>query len=495
MKNRHLFLSFVAIVAMVAIVFSACKKINESTELGGGLIPPIDNINTFDTSLTVQAFNDTFGLANDTVFLSKNQEFFLGKINSDPFFGKTDARMFFQLLPPFPKYYHANKPWPDSLHIDSVVLVLDYVETYGDTNTAQTVNVYELDQSNDFRSDSLYLIRKNNFTYSTLLGSRTFLPSSLKDSVKAYKDTTARQLRIRLNNSFGDRLLAYDSSATGAYLNDSAFKSKFKGFALQSMTSGNAVMGFDLTGANTKLALYYKYNKGGPAILRDTVAYFGFNSNSAAANFIKRDYTATPLLASINNPSTTPDPIIYLQNTPGTFANLKIPALAGLSNRVIHRAELIVEQLYDISDSTYRTPDFLYLDASDPSITASNYKFRTIPYDLTFSSTTGALNLTSFGVVPIMSIDGFGNRIKTWHFNISRYVQHVVTGTQSAYDLRLFAPYLINEQFGIPPGTDQLTSVAVNNSIVKGRIRLVGNTGILDPNPQRIRLRLVYSKL
>ena len=35
----------------VAIVFSACRKINEATELGGGLIPPVDNINTFDTYL------------------------------------------------------------------------------------------------------------------------------------------------------------------------------------------------------------------------------------------------------------------------------------------------------------------------------------------------------------------------------------------------------------------------------------------------------------
>jgi hypothetical protein len=403
--------------------------------------------------------------------------------------------MFFQLIPPFAKYYHANMPWPDSLHIDSVVLVLNYVESYGDTNTAQTVNVYELDQSNSFKSDTAYLIRKSDLTYSTLLGSKTFLPSTLNDSVKAYKDTTVNQLRIRLNNSFGDRLLGYDSSATGAYLNDSAFKSKFKGFALQSMTTGNALMGFNMTGANTKLAIYYKYNKGGPAILRDTVAYFGFNANCAAANFIKRDYTGTPLLTSINNSPAIPDPIIYMQGYPGTFANLKIPGLAGLSNRVVHRAELIVEQLYDITDKTFLTPDFLYLDASDPTITASNYKFRTIPYDVTFDNSSGTLNLGSFGISPLSAIDGFGNPIKTWHFNITRYVQHILTNTQTSYDLRLFAPFVITEEFGIPPGTDQLVAVAVNESIAKGRVRLVGNNGPLDNNPHRIRLRIVYSKL
>ena len=58
MKKRNLALSFIAIVATVAIVFSACKKINESTELGGGVIPSVDNINTFDTTISVQAYQN-----------------------------------------------------------------------------------------------------------------------------------------------------------------------------------------------------------------------------------------------------------------------------------------------------------------------------------------------------------------------------------------------------------------------------------------------------
>lgn len=493
MKNRKIVLSFIAIVATVAIVFSACKKINEATELGGGLIPPVDNITTFDTLLTVQAFNDTFGLANDSQYLAKNEEFFLGKINNDPFFGQTDARLFFELKPQFFKYSFANRP--DSLFIDSVVLVLGYVETYGDTNTAQTVNVYELDQSNNFRSDTAYLIRKSDLTYSNLLGSRTFIPRTLDDSVKAFRDTTSNQLRIRLDNSFGTRLLSYDSAGNGAYAGDSLFRQRFKGFALQSMGAGNAVMGFDLTSFNTKLAIYYRYDKRVVSTVQKldtTVAYFTFSGNCAAANFVKRDYSGTPTLASINNGS-APDPILYLQNSPGTFANLKLTGLAGLSNRVIHRAELIVEQLYDISDSTFRPPDYLYLDAYDPTI-SNNYKFRTIPYDLSYTS-SGVLNLGAFGCIPVRSIDNFGNPIRQWKFNISRYVQHVLTGTQTLYDLRLSAPFSLNEQFGIPPGTDANVGILINPAIVKGRVRVVGNTGPLDTNPRRLRLRLIYSKL
>ncbi len=495
MKNRYFFLYLIAIVATVAIVFSACRKINEATELGGGLIPPVDGINTFDTLISVQAFNDTFGMVTDSQRLDKNQEFFLGIINNDPFFGKTDSRMFFELKPPSYPYSFGNVP--AKLLIDSVVLLMSYIETYGDTNTVQTVNVYEIDQnpSNNFRSDSNYLIRKEHFTYSNVLGSKTFAPRTLKDSVKAFRDTTANQLRIRLANSFGTRLLSYDSvrtSLNGAYANDSAFKTKFKGFAVRSMSSGNAIMGFGLNGANTALAIYYRNDTsstGGPKY-DTTVKYFSFNGSfCAAANYIKRDYTGTPVEAAVGG--SVPDQIVYIQNTPGTFATIKIPDLPTIGNRVVHRAEMIIEQLYDISDSTFRAPDLLYLDASDPSITA-NYKYRTIPYDLTIDNTGGAsFNLLSFGSLPYISVDGAGNKIRVWKFNVSRYVQHVLTGTQSLYDLRLFAPFSFLEQFGIPPGGDITVPVNVNPSIAKGRVRVGGG----NHPTQRMRLRIVYSKL
>ncbi len=493
MKNRYFFLYLIAIVATVAIVFSACRKINEATELGGSLIPPVDGINTFDTLINVQAFNDTFGMVTDSQRLDKNQEFFLGNINNDPFFGKTDARMFFELKPPTYPYSFGNTP--PKLKIDSIVLLMDYLETYGDTNTVQTVNVYEIDQNptNNFRSDSNYLIRKEHFTYSNVLGSKTFAPKSLKDSVKVFGDTTANQLRIRLDNSLGTRLLSYDStsnSLNGAYATDSAFKTKLKGFVVRSMSSGNAIMGFNLNGVNTALAIYYRNDtsKTATPIYETTVRYFPFSSSyCAAASYIKRNYTGTPLEASVGG--IVPDQVAYIQTTPGTFATIKIPDLALIGNRVIHRAELIVEQLYDISDSTFRVPDFLYLDASDPSITAAN-KYRTIPYDLSIDN-TGGLNLLNFGSLPRIDVDGAGNKIRVWKFNLSRYVQHILTGTQSLYNLRLFAPFSFLEQYGLPPGADITIPVNLNSSVAKGRVRVGGG----NHPTQRMRLRLVYSKL
>lgn len=476
----------------IVFLFSSCKKINGSTELGTGLIPAVDNITTFDTSLEVQAFNDTFSLANDSLRFVSTDEAFLGLINNDPLFGKTDARVFLQLNPSLYPFTFANKP--DSLHIDSVVLILDYLETYGDSTIPQTVNVYELDQANNFKADSFYLVRQNNFTYSNLLGSKTFIPSILDDSIFAYQDTTKSQLRIRLDDSFGDRLLHYDSTQnaiTGAYANDSVFRSKFKGFALQSIGSGNAIMGFNLAGANTKLAIYYKDdNNDAPVNKWDTlVAYFNFTGFSAAADYVQRNYSGTPLAASVGGIS--PDPLVYIQTTPGSFATIKIPGLSSLSNRVIHRAELIAEEAYDPSDAIFTPPTRLFLDAFDSSLS----KYRTIPYDfvLDVSSGTGIPNLGDLGTSPVNAIDGSGNPIKVWHLNISRYIQHLVTHTQSLYNFRLYAPFIGSDLYGIPPGSSSQISFAVNPAFAKGRVRLVG--GGTPTTPQRMRLHIIYSKL
>lgn len=508
MKIRHLAFSVSTVIIAFVVFFSSCRKINEATELGGGLIPPVDNITTFDTLMSAVVFNDTFGILNDSLRLSKTDEYFLGKISNDPLFGQTDAKIFMELKPfsyPF-TFANTNR---DSLHIDSVVLVLSYVETYGDTNALQTVNVYEIDNSlpkDNFRPDSFYLVRKNDVAYTNLLGSRSFAPKILDDSVKVYRDTTAKQMRIRLSDAFGQRLLDYDSTSntvTGAYANDSVFRSKFRGFALESV-SGNAIMGFNLADAvNTKLAIYYRYEKN--AKTDTTVTYFGFNSDgtstsgnfsinnySASANYVVRDYSGTPLMASLNN-GTVSDSYVYLQNNPGTFSTIKFPDLPSISNRVLYRAELIVEQEYDISDNTFGTPELLYLDAYDTSI-ASGTKFRVIPYDLSFDI-NGNLNLFNFGAVPLSQIDPLGRQVKIWRFNITRYLQHYLTRTVPLYDFRLSAPVTIKENYGIPPATPTLFNVFVNPTIAKGRVRLIGTTGAGDTNPRRLRLRLVYSRL
>lgn len=490
MTKRYPVYYFLLSIVSISLLVSACRKINDYTDLGGGLIPPVDNINTFDTSLRVQAFNDTFGILTDSLRSITSDRHYIGVINNDPIFGKTDAQLFFELKPELSGFFpNGTYPFPrkDSLVLDSVVLILAYQDRYGDTLSPQTFNVYELTQA--FKDDSSYLIRKQPLSYGALLnpGGKTVFPYLLDDSVKVFQDTTAGQLRIKLDTNFARRMINYDTS--NAYRSDSAFTSYFKGFAVRSVSSGNGLMGFDLlNNANTRLAFYYKIPKKTGTLDSLHATYFTCYSQCQAASYVSRDYSGTPVAAAAGQ--VVESPLVYIQNSPGTFANVKIPDLPALSNRVVHRAELIVEQVYDPSDDIFTPPTTMYLDAYDPSI-SSGPKFRTIPYSLDISTSTGGFDFLSFGTSPYTDKDPFGRPIKIWRFNISRYIQHIVNGTQQSYDLRLYSPLTISGKTRAAGSDFDIAGVYVGSTIAVGRVRVGGG----NHPTQRMRLRIVYSKL
>jgi hypothetical protein len=147
-----------------AVCFFSCKKINESTLLGDDLIPAVDNITTFDTTLEVQAFNDIFSLTNpanspDSIALVGSETHFLGNITADPLFGTSTGTVFLQLKPSAYKLPFEFKNKDSLIGLDSVVLALKYVNTYGDTMLQQSVTVFEIDQTSQFRVDSSYRVR------------------------------------------------------------------------------------------------------------------------------------------------------------------------------------------------------------------------------------------------------------------------------------------------------------------------------------------------
>jgi hypothetical protein len=487
-KKYSLAFSFLALIVLANF---SCKKINEATELGGGLIPPVDNVNTFDTSLSVEAFNGIFTDAEDSTRSTGISEQFLGMINNDPLFGKSQGTVFIELKPSFYPYSFPFKK--DSLiQLDSIVMVLGYNSTYGDSTKAQQVAVSEI--TSNFRSDSAYLIRRNDFTLGGLLSpAKTFIPQTLNDSIFPIREQAANQLRIPLNTSFGQRLLNYDS--TNAYRSDSAFKTYFKGFAVVPQNNGiaNALIGLNLSDTNTKLAFYYRATING--VIDTGVVYFRATGLSATANYIKRDYAGS-LLASYQGGS-TPDDQVFIQNTPGTYASLRIPGLQNLSNRVVHRAELIVEQVADPLDDLFTPPQFLYLDAKDTGLTSTNY--RTVPYDVgvtpsgqyvNFIPVYSIANAGTFGMQGKKSTDNSANSIYVWTFDLSRYVQHVVTHTEPVYDFRLSSPYFFKELVGNSKSSLNAL-IPINSNYGTGRVRVGGG----NHATQKMRLRIIYSKL
>lgn len=485
--NKRFLLSFLLVFSLLFIIIS-CSKINEATNLGGDVIPPIDGVTTFDTTLEVEVYNNIFTDQNDTLFSSQFEDHLLGNISNDPIFGKTNAKIFLELKPLKYRWGFSEVFKKDSLFLDSVVLVLGYKESFGDTSAQQRVRVYEMDQSNVFRTDSAYKIRQQNFTYSNLLGSKDFTPRSLTDSFRVFKDTikTTRQLRIRLNDNFGTRLLnQYDT--TNAYFSDSAFKSNIKGFAIEADQSmGNALMSFTLySNPNTSLAIYYRVQKNGK--IDTTVSHFNFSDLSAHHNFIDRNINGTPYQAAQGG--STPDDFVYMVNAPGSFAKLKIPGLRNLSNRVIHRAELIMEQVYDPSDKLFVQPEAIYLDIFDSSLLA----YKAVPYDFVPDNTGEGQIL--FGMYGREGADLSGNITKSWKFNLSRLVQNIVNKKEPYNEFRLLAHRAINNQLRANnqsnTGAFNLAIIPINSVFAVGRVRLGGG----NHPTYKMRLRVIYSKI
>ncbi|MGZ4067682.1 MAG: hypothetical protein ACXVPE_13250, partial [Bacteroidia bacterium] len=172
------------------------------------------------------------------------------------------------------------------------------------------------------------------------------------------------------------------------------------------------------------------------------------------------------------------------------YVEIKIPGLSGMSNRVIHRAELIVDQVYSglPSDAYLTTPNYLYLDRKD---TSTNGSYRPIPCDFTISS--GTPDFSYFGGVKKIINDGTGHQVSQYVFNISRYVQSIVTKGVKNASLRLSSPYSITNSINI---VDECGNgiAAFNiplNNIADGGVKLNGTNN----TSTRIRLHIIYSAL
>ena len=495
MHSKFTIRNFIGFFGLMLMVFMSCTKV-PSTELGAGLIPSIDGVITKDTILDV--ITDTY-MDNDSVRVYKNDNQVLGTITNDPLFGKTTASMYFELAPPF--FPYAIPGAKDSIRVDSAVLILSYKYAYGDTSTPLKLTVSEIDPATPLISNynyaanypSAYTIR----TKGTLADPVTLSIPRLKDSVNNRYERASHQIRIKLRSDVARRFIStYDT--TNAYRTDSAFKSLFAGFALtvDQAVPTNALIHINLADTNTKFALYYNSSSAGATVRDTAVAYFRFNSFSGgSANLIARNRVGAEI-AKFTTTTNKSDSIVYVQSGPGAYVRVRIPGLKGLSNRIIHKAELIAEQVPDdanlFTTDTYMTPPrYLLLSAID---TVENRKYN-VPNDYIFSPNQGPNKSNFGGNVLSKSVPGY-SKIAAYSFDISRYVQGIVTRKDSVYTLRLSAP--TNDSILYREPYPQVAAVQVyylgpqdGNDVGNGRVRLGGGSHTRF----RMRLRIIFSRI
>ncbi len=465
---------------------SNCTKV-KSTDIGVDLIPVVDNITTFDTSLEVIA--STY-LTPDSLLpiLGRNASgdpgvFLLGHISDDPLFGKTTASIYIQFKPNMLPLRFQNVT--DSLFIDSAVVCLKWLKTYGDTNAIQKVSVRRI--TGDLKRDSAY---KTNVTvaYGEELGSTTFSPSRLKDSLSVFEQKVSNQLRIKLNNSFGQSLLVDDTTSGSQYKTDSTYNAFLKGFAIVPEVSGlganaNAIMSFAMADSLTNMRIYYRYYKNG--ILDTTFIDFNVitSLSGPAANQITRDYAGSQAEQHLG-PKPNGDSLVYIQADPGRYAVLRIPGIADFKSRkgnvMVHLAHLSMEEVVTTGrrPEIFTTPEYVYADVID------TLKNRFYPF-LLDGFNNGQFEAVRFGSQKKRVTDGENQSVSNYKLNITRHLQDIVTRNTTNFPIRLSVPYFV-----VYPDFLMYFSV---NPLGMGNVVLGGGN---HSNPaKKMKLRIVYSKL
>jgi hypothetical protein len=469
------------------IVFISCKRINESTTLGGDLIPPVDNVHTFEVSLNAITTDKRF---NDSSRVLYNDLVALGHV-TDPEFGTVDANFSVSFSSPAPIGAYPFLSKPDSLPgIDSVVLSLSYAGAYGDTagNNTQTAKVSEILPSANFRSDTAYLYSDASTDFAgTQIGTKTYQVNKLKDTTPAREigDTAHKYvnvLRIRLNNSLGTKLADFDTSRTSSnagYSSDSAFKKLFPGLKVSTSGSENALAYFNLANTtDTKLIVYYTYKHKNNVDTTGSVTFT--HSGFGQANYVKvqpgGEWQAA--LASAG-----PDDKVFMMSTPsGAYSQIVIPDLSTFANKVIHRAEILAVRVPAAGDNFFNVPFRLFLDRNRND---TNFLFSN---DLS-PNLDGSIDFSAFG--------GTIRSDNTYRINISRYVQGIVTRHEPNDTLRLYAILrapVFNPLFLsvlTPHGGVQV--LPTGSRAMEGRV-VLGGGNYPDPNA-RLRLRIIYSDL
>jgi hypothetical protein len=496
-------------IAFLLISAASCTKI-DSTSIGSDLIPAVDNVTTFSTTIDINGTQGTFDESATRTGIADLHV--LGAITNDPVFGKTQAEIFLEMKPrSYPFFFGVAKDTIDdiidpSTGFDSAVLCLSVKSYYGDTDRVQKFQVYTIKNSNTDFNDSTYLLnyKPDGGNYGIRIddGTSSTDPGRLADTFHypgSAKLTITNQIRIKLTQDFLNTLIAdrdTSSGGNGVYKNDTTFRNFLKGLAIipELSSNPNGLFYINITDAATRLEIHYrKKNAGVVDTSFSSFAFFPSLDKSIArspqANYLQRDSSGSELV------SRQPD-ALYILSSPGTYANLEIPQLATFPNSIIHRAEIILEQVPS-SDATIKEidkkllpPAYMYLDLID---TPATPKFKPIYYDLntsnsydpdnsTFFFPSQGINYSYFGGYLKSKVNTNGDSIFYYDFNVSRYVQNLITKRTHNYKFRLSAPYEITYY-------DKKINFPVNRGA--GRIKIGNGT-----NPgYKLRMRIVYSKI
>lgn len=377
-------------LVILSLLTPGCK---DPDELGLEVLPASDELG--------MSFTDTCTITTRTVKEDtlRSDELSAQLIGSyiDPYFGKATAECYSEVL------LQGTPNFSTHQVTDSLVLKLFYKGYYGDTTTQQIIRIFRLTES--MSADSNYYSNRTFTTESTPLGTLSFFPMP-NTPVVIDSDTVAAQIRIPLDLTLADSLVALNGSTT--YQSNEAWRQYFKGIKLSIDEAAGVGQGcinyFDLF--NARMTLYY----------RDTANVsknYSWVLTGAKSNFFSHDYTGFPAGNHLQD-STYADTVTCLQGMAGLKTRFELPYFEHLKdsgNIIINRAQLKVT-LTDGTTSPYPAPSSLLIVAiNEDGVTTS------FPADYFESGSFFGGSLDS----------------RTYTFNLTRHLNQVLSGVRGNY--------------------------------------------------------------
>lgn len=430
-------------VTLLSVFFFVigCKK--KDNLVGAELHDDKLNVDVIDTLSLI-----TYSQEQDSVRSSGLTISTLGSYN-DPTFGVTNSSIFTHLRLSADNVNFAPSGTSADIEIDSVVLALEFSDYYGNLDP-QTFEIYEL--LDDIYTDSTYYSNYNGNVSATNIVASGFgvITPNPDSNVLIDGKTLDPQLRIKIDNSFGQKII--DESGNSTISNNDNFLQFIKGIQIKTndaFASGQgAILLFDLLSQNSKLTIYYR-----DTVINDTNSFdLLINSSCARINSIQHNYSSSAV-QSILSDSTLGDNEFYIQGLQGVRSFIEIPHLTSLkdSNIIINKASLILPANY--SGSTYEPIEQLLILRNGKDENGVNQEYI-LPDQLTYG---------------LAGIGGtYDETNDEYEFVITRYINNI-----------------LNENFE----NNKLTLQSASQMVTPNRVILFGKNGTSKP-----RLVLTYTK-
>ncbi len=416
-------------------LLTACTDKNEM--FGNDMIPPSQQMGSaIDSTVSVQTYVATCD-SLDTNISGFYQPFMGSYI--DPIVGRTDIAVFTNYSPNGFEHSHY---FGENPVIDSMRYAIAFSGAMGDTAQTVTVDVYEVKEGIQFYQDSAYF---SNFDMTPYISAQPLFSFEQKGAGTAYG---------KLPKEFAERMLDNTQDQTNVYYNDTAFHRKFPGFYFkfrQPVTSGEGQM-LQLDLSQSAMFLFY-HNTGPekPDTLQQRFWFFGdYTYDYVSFSTIGHDYTfADPSKGGVT-PAEIGDTVqaseyVYVQGLAGLMGLLEIDreALdrlkrkteeAGYSHIALHRAELQVT-LVDSGMEQY-----------DRSFSSLGIYYNMLAYDFLAEYNPVMDAVTNSGYSSWLG--GALNRSRgVYTFDITSYVQRLLTGKENRYTTQLLPAYTFRNHF------------------------------------------------